>query len=56
MENLESIEEKIELLRNQMHNLLHKNSSLNIKEIVDISQELDEILNLYYKIKKDQDY
>ncbi|NBI06685.1 aspartyl-phosphate phosphatase Spo0E family protein [Senegalia massiliensis] len=51
MEKLKDIENKIISLRTQMHKLLHKNDFITTKEIVKISQELDEVLNLYHKIK-----
>ncbi|WP_165442951.1 Spo0E family sporulation regulatory protein-aspartic acid phosphatase [Senegalia massiliensis] len=62
MENLDldNLETKIMTLKKQLDKLLHKNNSINTIEIIKISEELDEVLYLYHKIKstdikKDQD-
>lgn len=52
IKKVKCIEEKIKLLRNQMHKLLHKNKSLTAKEVINISQKLDKTLNQYHKFKK----
>lgn len=51
MESLISVENKITSLRSQMHKLIHKNSFITTSEVVNVSQELDKVLNQYYKIK-----
>lgn len=62
MENLDldNVETKIMTLKKQLDKLLHKNNSISITEMIRISEELDEVLYLYHKIKstdikKDQD-
>lgn len=51
MENLSSVENKITSLRSKMHNIIHKNNFVTTYEVVNVSQELDRVLNQYYKIK-----
>lgn len=45
---IDEIVEKIELLRQELHEIGRKKSLLN-EEVIRTSQELDDLLNLYYK-------
>lgn len=47
-----NIENKIRSLRSEMHNLMHKNNLTTTYEVIKVSQELDEVLNEYYKLHK----
>ncbi|NBI08048.1 Spo0E family sporulation regulatory protein-aspartic acid phosphatase [Senegalia massiliensis] len=51
MGKVKDVEEKMTALKKQMHKLLHKNDFIITTEIIDISQELDEVIYLYHKIK-----
>ncbi|NBI08350.1 aspartyl-phosphate phosphatase Spo0E family protein [Senegalia massiliensis] len=51
MGKVEDVEDKITALKKQMHKLLHKNDFIITTEVINISQELDEVLYLYHKIK-----
>lgn len=52
MESLTRVENKIISLRNEMHSLIHENSFNTTYEVIKVSQELDEVLNQYYKLHK----
>lgn len=51
METIKDIEIKIETLREKMHSLIHKNQYILTPEVLKASQNLDSILNEYYKLK-----
>ncbi len=53
MDELRNLEKEIEFLRQRMHKLIEKDSTLISKEILDISQRLDKILTEYHLIKAD---
>jgi len=54
MNNLEKMEIKIHLLRDRMYRLIEEKSKLVDPEVVDISQELDKLLNMYNEIQRQQ--
>ncbi len=51
MEDLDNVESKIATLKKQLDELLHKNNFISTTEVIKISEELDEVLYLYHKIK-----
>ncbi len=50
MNKLQDIESDINILRDYLHKSIDREVNLTSKEIVTISQELDEVLNQYYEV------
>ncbi|SHJ96264.1 Spo0E like sporulation regulatory protein [Caminicella sporogenes DSM 14501] len=53
MEELKKIEDKIEYLRKCLHESIDNNESLLVKQVIFLSQQLDEVLNEYNNIKNE---
>ncbi|WP_130808283.1 Spo0E family sporulation regulatory protein-aspartic acid phosphatase [Senegalia massiliensis] len=51
MGKVEDVEDKITALKKQLDELLHKNDFISTTKVIKISEELDEVLSLYHKIK-----
>ncbi len=48
---LKELEHQIEKLRKQMYGMIEQNHSLILAEVVNISQQLDQLLNEYHSKK-----
>ncbi len=50
MDNLDIIKEKIGKLRDHLHKVLNEEEKIGTKRVLEISKDLDEILNKYYEL------
>lgn len=53
MDKLKELEGRIEFLRNSLYNSIDANESLVIKQVVNLSQELDKVLNEYNSLNRE---